>query len=118
MGSSAPIQHLPDLIGGGWRDLSFRPFRDGVEICEITTDYPKLALLRYAPGASVPYHRHTGLETIMVLDGAQSDETARYPKGSLIVNPEGSAHSVWSDEGCVVLIQWQSPVEFIEKETT
>ncbi|HBG99962.1 MAG TPA: allophanate hydrolase [Rhodobacteraceae bacterium] len=103
---------LADLIQGGWRSLTFRPFRDGVEICELQGGEPAVALLRYAPGASVPRHRHTGLETILVLDGTQSDERGDYPAGSFILNPAGSEHSVWSEAGCCVLIQWEKPVEF------
>lgn len=112
--AATPI-HLPGLTGGGWRALRFAPFREGVEICELCTGEPAVALLRYAPGASVPRHRHTGLETILVLEGEQSDERGDYPVGSLVLNPEGSAHSVWSTPGCVVLIQWDRPVRFEEE---
>jgi anti-sigma factor ChrR (cupin superfamily) len=28
----------------------------------------------------------------------------------LVLNPTGSEHSVWSEGGCVVLIQWDLPV--------
>ncbi|MCI4665523.1 MAG: cupin domain-containing protein [Neomegalonema sp.] len=104
------------LLTGGWRDAPFQPFRPGVEIFEIKTGAPAVALLRYAPGARVPKHRHSGLETILVLDGAQSDERGVYHEGTLVLNPEGSVHSVWSDAGCVVLIQWERPVEFIEED--
>lgn len=101
-----------DLIAG-WRDRPFAPFRDGVEICLLRDGAPGVALLRYAPGAGVPRHLHTGLETILVLEGVQSDEHGDYPAGTLILNPEGSAHSVWSGPGCTVLIQWNQPVEFL-----
>ena len=102
------------LLDSGWRALVFDPFREGVEIFWLekgaTDDDPSLALLRYAPGASVPRHLHRGLETIMVLDGAQSDENGEYRKGAVALNPVGSEHSVWSPEGCVVLIHWTKPV--------
>ena len=62
---------LADLISGGWKELPFRPFRDGIEISEIITGSPAVALLRYQPGASVPRHLHTGLETIIVLKSIQ-----------------------------------------------
>jgi len=32
-----------------------------------------------------------------------------------VVNPEGSVHSVRSEEGCVVLIQWERPVRILEE---
>lgn len=104
---------LAGLLPQGWNDLPFEPFRDGVEIHRLWSGPPDVALLRYAPGASVPRHRHPGLETILVLSGSQSDEAGEYPAGSLVFNPPGSAHSVWSDPGCVVLIQWEKPVEML-----
>lgn len=104
------INDLQDQIAG----LRFEPFREGVEIYHMMRGAPAVALLRYAPGARVPLHRHAGLETILVLEGAQSDERGTYPKGSFVVNPAGSTHSVWSDGGCVVLIQWERPVKFLD----
>lgn len=108
-------RHVAGLIDGGWRTLDFVPFREGVDICEFQSGEPAVAVLRYAPGASVPRHLHTGLETILVLDGVQSDERGDYPAGSLVLNAEGSSHSVWSSDGCVVLIQWDRPVQFLEE---
>jgi len=109
---SEPLR-LHGLATGGWRDLPFEPFRPGVEICRLLDGEPAIALLRYAPGASIPRHRHSGLETVLVLDGAQSDESGRYEAGTFLLNTEGSSHSVWSEEGCVVLVQWHRPVAFL-----
>lgn len=105
---------LEGLVTGGWRSHVFGPFREGVEICRLWQGPPEIALLRYAPGASVPRHLHTGLETVIVLEGSQSDERGRYGAGTLVTNPEGSIHSVWSEDGCVVLIQWERPVRILE----
>ncbi|WP_300034258.1 cupin domain-containing protein [uncultured Roseobacter sp.] len=97
-----------------WHGLPFVPFRDGVDVHYIKHGSPSVAILRYAPGARVPPHLHTGLETIVVLDGIQSDERGDYGKGTLILNPEGTTHSVWSEHGCAVLIQWERPVRVLE----
>ena len=43
----------------------------------------------------------------------QSDETGDYGAGTYIVNAAGTEHSVWSDTGCVVLIQWDRPVTIL-----
>jgi anti-sigma factor ChrR (cupin superfamily) len=96
-----------------WRGREFLPFREGVEIAVLRAGAPGVALLRYAPGAGVPRHRHPALETILVLEGVQSDERGDYPAGTLILNPAGTEHSVWSATGCTVLIQWNLPVEFV-----
>jgi len=107
------------LVQGGWRDVDFEPFRHGVTVHWIekgTGDEPSIALLKYMPGARVPRHRHPGLEAILVLDGIQSDERGDYRAGTFVINPVGTEHSVWTDMGCVVLIQWDRPVIILEQE--
>jgi anti-sigma factor ChrR (cupin superfamily) len=96
--------------------LPWQAFRDGVEIYSIYgggADEPAAALLRYAPGARVPRHEHRGYEHILVLQGEQEDEHGRYPAGSLVINRPGSQHSVTSASGCIVLIIWHRPVQFV-----
>ncbi|MBF2713476.1 cupin domain-containing protein [Agrobacterium vitis] len=106
-----------NMLAGGWKSLPYEAFRDGVTIHWIhhfEGDQPGVALLAYQAGASVPRHRHEGLETILVLEGSQSDETGTYGTGSYIVNAAGTEHSVWSIDGCTVLIQWDRPVTLLE----
>lgn len=99
------------LTKGDWK-----PLREGIDVLRLFGDAHEgasVALLRYSPGARVPRHRHAGFELIVVLSGAQSDERGTYRAGSVVVNPRSDEHSVWSDEGCVVLIVWERPVEFV-----
>jgi anti-sigma factor ChrR (cupin superfamily) len=101
------------LLGGGWKNLAYEYFHEGVSIHWLVkgdADEPSLAILKYEPGAKVPLHRHAGLETIMILDGTQSDENGEYPAGTVVTNARGTEHSVWSEEGCAVLIHWNLPV--------
>ena len=111
-------RYFPALLQGGFETMTFEPFRTGVTICHLQRPQPgrpaALALLRYEPGASVPLHEHVGLETICVLSGSQSDEAGLYRAGDVVVNPPGTRHRVWSDEGCVVLISWAEPVRILE----
>jgi anti-sigma factor ChrR (cupin superfamily) len=96
-------------------DIAWQPFRAGIEIHPLYGEIGKgraAALLRYAPGAELPHHRHSGFEQILVLDGAQVDDNGRYGKGTLVVNPPGSRHSVSCPEGCIVFVTWEQPVEF------
>jgi anti-sigma factor ChrR (cupin superfamily) len=109
----------PGLLAGGWRDLAFEPFRDGIRVHWLARGgdgKPSAAILAYEPGASVPRHRHAGLETIVVLDGTQSDDGGDYAAGTLVLNPAGTEHSVWTKAGCVVLIQWDLPVVMLAEE--
>ncbi|MCE7030583.1 cupin domain-containing protein [Jiella avicenniae] len=103
------------LLGADPAAARFEPFRDGVEIARLSGagDGGETALLRYAPGASVPMHEHTGLETILVLAGSQSDDHGTYRAGDLVLNQPGSRHRVWSEEGCLVLISWAAPVRIL-----
>ena len=104
-----------DLEAALSEEISWLPFRAGIEIHHL---YGQMgmgraaALLRYAPGASLPNHRHSGFEQIFVLEGSQIDERGRYGKGTVVVNPPGSQHTVTSPEGCIVFVTWELPVEF------
>lgn len=93
--------------------LDWQPFRDGVEAAWLYGNGahgPAAAYLRYQPGARIPRHWHAGYENVIVLDGSQSDHKGRYAAGSLAINPPGSSHEVWSEEGCIVLVIWERPV--------
>lgn len=119
MDNTSPMSsHFSDILRDGWKSATFGPFREGVEICHLRRADPAVALLKYAPGAQVPRHLHTGLETILVLDGSQSDERGTYTTGDLVLNPEGTTHSVWSEDGCVILISWERPVRILDEDDT
>lgn len=100
----ALIQHGP------WQAL-----REGVEVQYLhrVPMQPVAALLRYQPGARVPAHRHQGVEFVHILSGSQRDANGIYCAGSFQVNLPGTVHDLVSDDGCVVLIIWAAPVEFI-----
>jgi anti-sigma factor ChrR (cupin superfamily) len=108
---------LPALVAGGWRGLRFEPFREGIAIARLygAVDHGSSgAVLKYEPGASTPRHRHVGYETIVVLEGTQSDEAGTYRAGDLVVNFPGTIHRVATETGCVVLIIWQEPIEILD----
>ena len=95
--------------------LTWEVLRTGVQVHALygtPGSGPAAALLRYAPGASVPTHIHTDYEHILVLRGSQRDADGHYPAGTLLASPPGSQHAVVSDEGCVVLAIWSAPIEF------
>ena len=110
---------IPDLVNGGWRKLAFEYFRDGIEVHWLSrggvTD-PTVSVLKYGPGSGVPRHRHVGLVSIIVSDGVQRDEAGDYSAGTLVLNKVGSEHSVWTKDGCIVLIQWALPVLILGDE--
>ena len=116
---SDPPRIVLSLAPGAIRERSdFVELRPGVEICVLYKDDASgasTALLRYAPGAKVPEHEHSGHEQILILDGSQRDERGEYGPGTLVINPPGSRHSVESPNGCLVLIHWQRPIHFVSE---
>ena len=59
-------------------------------------------LVRWEPGSRYPLHQHIGGSETLVLEGTFSDEHGDYPKGSWIRMPDGSEHSPFSEEGCLI----------------
>ncbi len=108
----AKDKNLAFQVGVGWGEL-----RPGVFILPLFEGPPanfKSALLRYFPGSSIPEHIHTGDEHIYILEGSQEDETGSYSEGSYVFNPAGTMHRVWSDEGCLALIHWRAPMQYLQ----
>ena len=50
-------------------------------------------------------HIHELGEEILVLDGVFSDEAGDYPAGTYIMNPPGSAHTPFSQQGCTLFVK-------------
>ncbi len=109
------------VLDKNWRDrhLDWQPYsadgRRSVEIVKLYDDRkdgagPAAALLRYAPGAKVPMHRHPGTELILVLEGELIDDAGLHPAGTLEICPPGSQHTLSSETGCVFLVIWEQPV--------
>lgn len=105
-----------DVLARATESDAWPLLREGVRILvldEGVDGSDRVALLRYEPGASVPRHVHRGRETIYVLEGVQEDDTGIHPTGTWLANPPGTRHSIRSPQGCLVLIQWSQPVEFL-----
>src|SRR5215470_12082557 len=73
--------------------------RDGGEVARATS------VVRYAAGSRFAPHGHQRGEEFLVLEGVFADEHGRYPAGTYVRNPPGSAHAPFSDEGCTILVK-------------
>lgn len=105
-----------DVVAASRESDAWPLLREGVRILvleEGDEGRDKVALLRYEPGASVPEHFHHGRENIYVIEGVQEDHTGVHHPGTWLSNPPGTRHSVRSPKGCLVLIHWTQPVEFL-----
>lgn len=74
--------------------------RIGDEVARATS------IVRYAPNSTFSLHRHGGGEEFLVLEGVFADEHARYPAGSYVRNPIGTAHQPQiGEEGAVIFVK-------------
>jgi len=73
----------------------------------------KAALIKMAPHAKAPAHRHQGRELTLVLEGGYQDEYGRYHAGDLVIIDEPVPHRpVAGPEGCLCLVATDFPVRF------
>ncbi len=63
------------------------------------------SLVRFDPGAEFPEHGHPEGEEILVLDGTFSDEHGDFPKGTFLLNPDGTRHTPYSKDSCLLLVK-------------
>jgi anti-sigma factor ChrR (cupin superfamily) len=85
--------------------------RIGDEVAKATS------IVRYQPGSRFPLHMHELGEEILVLDGVLSDEAGDYPAGTYIMNPPGSAHAPYTENGCTLFVKLRHlGVDQIERE--
>ncbi|MGI9326538.1 MAG: cupin domain-containing protein [Pseudomonadales bacterium] len=73
--------------------------RDGDEVAVATS------LVRYAPNSHFDPHSHALGEEYLVLEGEFADEHGRYGPGTYVRNPAGTAHTPFSDPGCVIWVK-------------
>ncbi len=116
--SSPAILELPDLLRLAEHpdDLSWEPFREGVEIHRLYGDGltgPSAALMRFRKEGRIPFHHHEGYEHILVLAGSQRDEFGDIPAGTLRIHAPGTSHRVTSEAGCLILAIYEKAVRFV-----
>jgi anti-sigma factor ChrR (cupin superfamily) len=96
--------------------VDWEKLRDGIDIARLYhagEGGPSAALLRYAPGARLQRHEHTGFEQIYVLTGSQTDDSGEHKAGALLIHGPGTSHTISSKHGCLVLAFWERPVRFL-----
>ncbi len=63
------------------------------------------SIVRYAPNTHFAAHCHDFGEEILVLDGELRDEFGHYPAGAYLMNPPGSSHAPYSENGCTLFVK-------------
>jgi anti-sigma factor ChrR (cupin superfamily) len=98
------------------QDLEWKPTQfDGISIKILYEDVDKgelTCLLKWAPGASLPMHRHPEIEQTWVLEGSFSDHDGIARAGEFVWRTRGSVHETHSAEGAVILAIYRKPNVF------
>lgn len=108
----APLQ---SYVGGGPEAVRWRPVGAGVKQAILPCQGEASARLLYIPaGSSVPDHTHGGLELTLVLQGAFSDEVARFARGDVEIGDEDLHHTPVAEPGedCICLAAADAPLKF------
>ncbi len=86
-----------------WEDVA-----SGISCQLLATDEEKervSMLVRLAPGAAYPPHRHAGVEELYLLDGKLViDDRALYPGDYNRAEPDTDDQRVWSETGCTCVL--------------
>jgi anti-sigma factor ChrR (cupin superfamily) len=79
------------------------------------------ALIKMAPGATLPDHEHVLIEQTYVLEGSLVDKEGpdagtEVGPGEFVWRPAGSRHSAWSPNGGLFIAMFQIPNKFFETD--
>ena len=107
---------LADYVGGDLDRVRWKPLGMGVRQAILPTSKGASARLLYIPaGQSVPDHGHRGTELTLVLQGAFSDDKARFGPGDLEIADESDEHTPVAEAGvdCICLAATDAPLRFV-----
>lgn len=65
----------------------------------------KVSLIKLEPGTHLKQHSHFGGEEFFVLSGAIADENGCYSEETWVRYPDGSQHTPYSENGCLLFIK-------------
>ncbi len=93
---TANMQWQSSPSGTVWR----KPlYREGGEFGPVTS------IVKYDAGGKFRTHSHPEGEEILVLSGEFCDDHGRYPAGTYLLNPDGTQHAPYSDQGCELFVR-------------
>jgi len=91
-----------------WVEPEWEEAAPGISVKLLATDTEKdrvSMLVRLAPGAAYPPHRHAGVEELYLLDGElMIDEKKLYPGDYNRAEAGGADQRVWSETGCTCVL--------------
>ena len=117
--SERDLGREPTVNGSNYirpQEIEWQPTRfEGIEIKVLYQDKEKgemTCMLKWAPGATLPFHRHPELEQSYVIEGSFYDHDGICRAGEYVWRQPGSKHETHSDEGCIILAVYRKPNMF------
>jgi len=95
------------------QDMEWRPSQfEGVQIKVLYENKEAgemTCLLKWAPGTTLPFHKHPEIEQSWVIEGSFSDHDGICRAGEYVYRVPGSMHETHSAEGCTILAIYRKP---------
>ncbi len=111
-----PSKIAPTIGGSTYVDpaaMDWRPSQfEGISIkvlYENKQEGEMTCLLKWQPGATLPFHKHPEIEQSFVLEGSFYDHDGICRAGEYVWRKPGSFHETHSDEGAVLLAIYRKP---------
>ncbi len=120
--TSSQLQTQEPTIGGSVyvrpQDMDWKPSQfPGISI-KVLYENPELGeltcLLKWEPGARLPFHQHPEIEQSYVLEGSFYDHDGICGAGEYVWRHPNSCHETRTDEGVVLLAVYRKPNVFAE----
>ena len=112
-GLAALASRYVDVASLPWTPTRFK----GVDMKLLMEDKEtglSTALVRFAPGATLPDHEHVELEQTFVLEGSLEDQEGAATQGNYVWRPAGSRHDAHAPNGCLALSFFLKPNKFFD----
>ena len=112
-GLAALASRYVDVASLPWTPTRFK----GVDMKLLMEDKEtglSTALVRFAPGATLPDHEHVELEQTFVLEGSLEDHEGAATVGNYVWRPAGSRHDARAPNGCLALSFFLKPNKFFD----
>ena len=112
-GLAALASRYVDVASLPWTPTRFK----GVDMKLLMEDKEtglSTALVRFAPGATLPDHEHVELEQTFVLEGSLEDQEGAATVGNYVWRPAGSRHDAHAPNGCLALSFFLKPNKFFD----
>ena len=116
MTNRPPEDRAAGIAASTLLDTQTLPWRDspspGVRWKKIHFDgRASVVLLEFEPGASYAAHRHPAGEEYWVISGTLIDGGKTVGAGTWVSHPPSSVHVPRSEDGCLLLVRLEAPIE-------